>query len=158
APLDPGAGKVGGARGMVIVGSGRSAVPCSRNGPFLRPAPPNPPCALPRNGLSTSPCQWAHWPAGAAWSGFPVPAPPPPPTKASAAARRYSPATSWPPSPTAANGLSPFPLWPALPAAEYYGDSATPGCHQPTAGLPAAVLAARRGGGPPCASHVHWAP
>jgi len=49
-------------------------------------------------------------------------------------------------------------MWPALPAAEYYGDSATPGCHQPTAGLPAAVLAARREGRHPSASHVHCVP
>jgi hypothetical protein len=46
--------------GELVVGSGRSAVPCFRNSPFLRPAPPNPPCALPRNGLSTSPGQCAH--------------------------------------------------------------------------------------------------
>src|SRR5215216_4388035 len=39
---------------MIVVGSGRSAVSCFRDGPFLRPAPPNPPCALPRNGLSPS--------------------------------------------------------------------------------------------------------
>jgi hypothetical protein len=45
---------------VVVVGSGRSAAPCFRDGPFLRPAPPNPPCALPRNGLSTSSRQWAH--------------------------------------------------------------------------------------------------
>jgi hypothetical protein len=49
-------------------------------------------------------------------------------------------------------------MWPALPAAEYYGDSATPGCRQPTAGLPAAVLAARREGRHPDASHVHCVP
>src|SRR5918912_551730 len=49
-------------------------------------------------------------------------------------------------------------MWPALPAAEYYGDSATPGCRQPTAGLPAAVLAARREGRHPGASHVHHVP
>ena len=49
-------------------------------------------------------------------------------------------------------------MWPALPAAEYYGDSATPGCHQPTASLPAAVLAARREGRHPDASHVHCVP
>jgi hypothetical protein len=49
-------------------------------------------------------------------------------------------------------------MWPALPAAEYYGDSATPRCHQPTAGLPAAVLAARREGRHPSASHVHCVP
>jgi hypothetical protein len=47
---------------------------------------------------------------------------------------------------------------PALPASHYYGGSATPGRHQPTAGLPAAVLAARREGRPPDASHVHRVP
>ena len=59
ADLDPPARQVAAAAAVVVVGSGRSAVPCSRSGPFLRPAPPNPPCALPRNGLSTSPRQWA---------------------------------------------------------------------------------------------------
>jgi hypothetical protein len=47
---------------------------------------------------------------------------------------------------------------PALPAAEYCGGSATPGCRQPTADLPAAVLAARREGRHPDASHVHRVP
>src|SRR6266545_900147 len=41
---------------------------------------------------------------------------------------------------------------------DYYGGSATPGCRQPTAGLPAAVLAARREGRHPGASHVHDVP
>jgi hypothetical protein len=49
-------------------------------------------------------------------------------------------------------------MWPALPTAEYYGDSATPGRRQPTADLPAAVLAARREGRHPDASHVHCVP
>src|SRR4029453_15352026 len=62
-------------------------------------------------------------PIGAALPGSPVPAPPPHPTRASATARRYSPATSQPSSHLAANLLPPFPLWPALPASEYYGGS-----------------------------------
>src|SRR5215217_3315233 len=49
-------------------------------------------------------------------------------------------------------------MWPALPAAEYYGDSATPGSHQPTAGLPATPLAVGREGRHPDASHVHCVP
>jgi hypothetical protein len=54
--------------------------------------------------------------------------------------------------------LPPFPLWPALPASEYYGGSAPLPGHQPTAGLPAAVLAARREGRPGKGSHVHHQP
>ena len=46
----------------------------------------------------------------------------------------------------------------ALLPSDYYGGSATPGRHQPTAGLPATVLAARRGGRHPGASHVHHVP
>src|SRR6266571_5046233 len=49
-------------------------------------------------------------------------------------------------------------MWPALPTSDYYGDSATPWCHQPTVGLPVAVLAARRGGRHRGASHVHRIP
>jgi hypothetical protein len=46
----------------------------------------------------------------------------------------------------------------ALLPSDYYGGSATPGRHQPTAGLPATVLAARREGRHPDASHVHHVP
>jgi hypothetical protein len=46
----------------------------------------------------------------------------------------------------------------ALLPSDYYGGSATPGRHQPTADLPAAVLAARREGRHPGASHVHHVP
>ena len=49
-------------------------------------------------------------------------------------------------------------MQPALPASDYYEGSATPGCRQPTADLPAAVLAARREGRHPGASHVHCVP
>jgi hypothetical protein len=49
-------------------------------------------------------------------------------------------------------------MWQALPAAEHYGDSATPRCHRSAADLPAAVLAARREGRHPGASHVRWVP
>src|SRR4029453_6049193 len=87
-------------------------------------------------------------PIGAAWPGSPVPAPPPPRWRASATARRYSPATSQPSSPNPASLLPPFPLWPALPASEYYGGSAPTQGPQPTADLPAAVLGARPCGGP----------
>src|SRR6266511_2170685 len=87
-------------------------------------------------------------PIGAVWAGYPVPAPAPAPQEASATARRYSPAASWLASPNPAS---------LLPS-DYYGGSATPGCQQPTASLPAAVQAARREGRPPDASHVHGVP
>jgi hypothetical protein len=49
-------------------------------------------------------------------------------------------------------------MWPAFPASDYYGGSVPPRGHQPTAGLPAADLAGRRGGQPQGGSHVHHAP
>jgi hypothetical protein len=95
-------------------------------------------------------------PTGAAWSGFPVPAPPP--ARRSATARRCSPATFWHASPTAADSLPPFAMWPAFPASDYYGDSVPSQSHQPTTGLPAAGLAGQRGGRPWESSHVHHQP
>src|SRR6266508_1527028 len=97
-------------------------------------------------------------PIGAVWSGCPVPAPAPPQWRAWATARRCSPATSWPASPNPAGLLPPLAMRAALLPSDYYGGSATPGCRQPTAGLPAAVLAARREGRHPGASHVHDVP
>jgi hypothetical protein len=46
----------------------------------------------------------------------------------------------------------------ALLPSDYYGGSATPGRHQPTAGLPATPLAVGREGQHPGASHVHHVP
>ncbi|HSH58285.1 MAG TPA: hypothetical protein VK988_01340 [Acidimicrobiales bacterium] len=51
--------------------------------------------------------------------------------------------------------LSPFPMWPAFPASEYYGDSATTRRHQRASRLPADQLAAGREGQHRVASHVH---
>jgi len=47
-------------------------------------------------------------------------------------------------------------MWPAFPAADYYGSSAPPRRHQPTACLPGDQRAAGRGGGHRGGSHVHW--
>ena len=76
--------------------------------------------------------------------------------EASATARRCSPATSWPSSPCC-ELAAPFAMWPAFPASDYYGGSAPPRRHQPTADLPATGLAGRRGGRHPGGSHVHHA-
>jgi hypothetical protein len=72
--------------------------------------------------------------------------------------RRYSPPASWPASPTTAVSLPPFAMQAALLPSDYYGGSATPGRHQPTAGLPATPLAVGREGQHPGASHVHHVP
>jgi hypothetical protein len=44
-------------------------------------------------------------------------------------------------------------MWPAFPASDYYGDSAPPCDHQPTAGLPTTGLAGRREGRSQGGSH-----
>ena len=49
-------------------------------------------------------------------------------------------------------------MWTAFPSPDYYGPSAPLRSHQPTAGLPVFVLAARRGGQPRSGSHVHHVP
>ena len=49
-------------------------------------------------------------------------------------------------------------MWTAFPPSDYYGSSAPPWGHQPTAGLPAAALAARREGRSQGGSHVHHQP
>jgi len=54
--------------------------------------------------------------------------------------------------------LPPFPLWPALPASEYYGGSVPTQGPQPTAGLPTTGLAGRWSGQPWAGSHVPHVP
>ena len=49
-------------------------------------------------------------------------------------------------------------MWPAFPTSDYYEGSVPSQGHQPTAGLPAAGLAGRRGGRPQDGSHVHHRP
>jgi hypothetical protein len=49
-------------------------------------------------------------------------------------------------------------MWPAFPAADYYGDSVPSKDLQPTTGLPAASLAGQRGGRSREGSHVHHRP
>ncbi len=68
--------------------------------------------------------------------------------------RRYSPTASQPSSPAAANSLSPFTMWPAFPASDYYEDSAPPRCHQPTTDLPTTDLAGQWAGRLRGGSHV----
>ena len=51
--------------------------------------------------------------------------------------------------------LSPLAMWAAFPPSDYYGDSAPPCDHKPTAGLPATGLAGRREGRSQGGSHVH---
>ncbi len=46
-------------------------------------------------------------------------------------------------------------MWPAFPTSDYYGPSAPPRSHQPTAGLPAAAHCGRRKGRLRDGSHVH---
>jgi hypothetical protein len=46
-------------------------------------------------------------------------------------------------------------MWPAFPASDYYGPSAPPRCHQPTAGLPTTAHNGRREGRLRDGSHVH---
>ncbi len=46
----------------------------------------------------------------------------------------------------------------AFPRSDYYGGSVPTSGRQPTVGLPAAALAARRGGQPEDGSHVHHVP
>ena len=59
------------------------------------------------------------------------------------------------PVPSAADSLGPFAMWTAFPSSDYYGPSAPPRGHQPTAGLPVTALAGRWGGRPRGGSHVH---
>ncbi len=54
--------------------------------------------------------------------------------------------------------LSPFPMRPAFPASEYYGDSATTRRQQRASRLPTGRLAADREGRHRVASHVHCCP
>jgi len=54
--------------------------------------------------------------------------------------------------------LAPFAMYAPLTRPDYYGTSATPRSRQPTTGLPAAWLAARREGRHQDASHVHQSP
>src|SRR3954454_3554515 len=75
-------------------------------------------------------------PIGAAWSGSAVPATRP--TRGPATARRYSPTISHPSTPSAANSLPPFAMWPAFPASDYYGGFATSRPAEPTTNRPAA--------------------
>src|SRR5919109_792985 len=86
---------------------------------------------------------------------IPSTAPPPPPPKASATTRRYSPASSWPASPLAADLLPPLALWPAFPTSDYSSGSAPSPDPQPTTGLPTADLAGRRAGRSGKGSPVH---
>ena len=51
--------------------------------------------------------------------------------------------------------LSPFPMWPAFPTSEYYGDSVTTRPQQRALRLPADRLVAGREGRRRVASHVH---
>jgi len=46
-------------------------------------------------------------------------------------------------------------MWPAFPAPDYYGPSAPPQGHQPTAGLPATTPTGRQEGRLRGGSHVH---
>src|SRR3954469_16556746 len=95
-------------------------------------------------------------PIGAAWSGSAVPATRP--TRGPATARRYSPTISHPSTPSAANSLPPFAMWPAFPASDYYGGSATSRPAEPTTNRPAADLEGRPTGPARDASHVHHTP
>jgi hypothetical protein len=52
--------------------------------------------------------------------------------------------------------LPPFPMWPAFPASEYCGGSATTRRQQRASRLPVHRLAAGRRGRRRVASHVHW--
>lgn len=61
-------------------------------------------------------------------------------------------------SPSAANLLSPFAVYAPLARSDYYRDSATARCRQPTTNLPSTRLAAGREGRHPAASHVHHHP
>jgi len=49
-------------------------------------------------------------------------------------------------------------MYVAFPRSDYYGPSAPPRVHQPTAGLPTTTLAVRRGGRSRSGSHVHHQP
>ena len=62
--------------------------------------------------------------------------------------RRCSPTTSCPSSPRTANTLSPFALWPAFLASDYYEDSAPPRGARLTARLPGSDPADQREGDP----------
>ncbi len=84
--------------------------------------------------------------------------PPLEPLPGSATARRCSPTTSWHPSPSTADTLPPFALWPAFPASDYYEGSAPPRDRQPTTGLPATDPNGRWEGGSRDGSHVHHEP
>jgi hypothetical protein len=98
------------------------------SGPFPRPAPPNPPCASPRNGLSTSPRRSRDGCRCVLDSQYPQ-----------STASRCSPGTSCPSSHTPAGSLPPFAMCPPLVGSDYYEGSATPERHQLTASLPTRV-------------------
>src|SRR3954449_12121522 len=62
------------------------------------------------------------------------------------------------PLPSAANSLPPFARWPAFPASDYYGGSATSRPAEPTTNRPAADPEGRPTGPARDASHVHHTP
>ena len=137
-------GQLGGLAGGEVVGSSRGAVSAFR--PVRFPGPPSEPDVR----LSPHPALHQARRNGARAAGSAVPSACERTPWIGGVHRRLLPCRS-----AVAAWLSPLAMWPAFPASDYYGDSATPWRHQPTTGLPAAR---GRRGRHHDASHVHHHP